>query len=114
MKVEDLGLGPSYQVINSNQQLQDAKRDRINFFSFISVSQLDSQKLRIFSFIVTLYFLLQVGFVSFWPQLDLTTKDLVEKYDFIRTTPNVKGNLTEAFFSIRPPRNPRHYISFLL
>lgn len=116
MKVEDLGLGPSYQVINSNQQLQDAKRDRINFFSFISISQLDSQKLRIFSFIVTLYFLLQVSFVSFWPQLDLTTKDLVEKFDFIRTTPNVKGNLTEAFFFYSTTAQPKtlYIISFII
>lgn len=98
MKVTDLGLGPTTQGLNIDTSIQSTNHHRILFFNFISLRQLDSQKIRYFSIVASFFCFLQNVYISFWPYLNLTAKEIKNRHDYIREPIFFEENITNALF----------------
>ena len=105
MKVDELGIGQSIQYLRSDVSLMAASKNKIRFYSFLSICQIDSQKIRFISLLASFYSLLQNAFISFWPHLKLSGKG-ADKFDFLRTPPVYEENLTNAFFIYSTDKKP--------
>ncbi|KAK8888780.1 hypothetical protein M9Y10_033519 [Tritrichomonas musculus] len=105
MKVDELGIGQSIQYLRSDVSLMAASKNKIRFYSFLSICQIDSQKIRFISLLASFYSLLQNAFISFWPHLKLSGKG-TDKFDFLRTPPVYEENLTNAFFIYSTDKKP--------
>lgn len=116
MKVEDMGLGLSPQGVNSNSLLSAKNNKRVLIFNFISLGQLNSQKLRIFGIIAAFFAFFQTSFISFWPHLNLSKLKFENKYDYIRIPPSYEENLTNVFFLYSNNRSPKdlYLFSFII
>lgn len=98
MRVEDLGSGPIVQGPNTDTSLAAANPKKIRLFTFLSILQLNTQKIRFISNFAIFFSIFQILYISFWPHLNLTRTDNNNKYDYIRDPPNYEEYLTNILF----------------